>query len=190
MGIDGNRTYLPIFWTSYYVNHNYGNDRRKIEELQSFIDSLDKSKKYFTLVQYDDGILNDLSKIDCKVFGMGGGHWNYPLPLICQPHPYSFTTHRDIFCNFMGSLTHPIRKNLLPHIKKAGYLVNTFSIPIQDYCMKLIQKLKIMQVTGIEKGIKNVLADFDTTKLVKNDLQPYHTFSVNGNMNYYFNCTT
>jgi len=142
------REYLPIFWTSYYVNHNYGQDRRKIAELQSFIDSLDTSKKYFTIVQYDDGILNDMSKIDCKVFGSGGGHWDYPLPLICQPHPYSFTTQRDIFCNFMGALTHPVRKQLLPHIKKAGYLVNTFSIPIQDYCMNLSRSVFTLAPRG------------------------------------------
>ncbi len=142
------RQYLPIFWTSYYVNHNYGNDKKSIRELQSFIDSLDTSKKYFTIVQYDDGILNDLSKINCKVFGMGGGHWDYPLPLICQPHPYSFTTQRDIFCNFMGALTHPIRKQLLPYVKKAGYLVNTFSIPIQDYCMNLSRSVFTLAPRG------------------------------------------
>jgi hypothetical protein len=79
---------------------------------------------------------------------MGGGHWDYPLPLICQPHPYSFTTQRDIFCAFMGALTHPIRKNLLPYIKKAGYLVNTFSIPIQDYCMNLSRSVFTLAPRG------------------------------------------
>lgn len=131
------REYIPIFWTPYYVNHNYGNDKKALANLQGFLDSLDKSKKYFTIVQYDDGILNDVSGLDLKVFGMGGGHYDYPLPLIGKPHPYSFTAQRDIFCNFMGALTHQIRKDLLPVAKKAGYFCSTSSLPISAYCLNL-----------------------------------------------------
>lgn len=148
MGFDGKRTYLPIFWTSYYVNHNYGNDKVKLQELQDFINSLDKSKKYFTIVQYDDGILNDVSGIDLKVFGMGGGHYDYPLPLIAKPHPYSFTSQRDIFCNFMGGLTHQIRKDLLGVAKRAGYLVSTSSMPIEQYCLNLSRSVFTLAPRG------------------------------------------
>lgn len=140
--------YLPIFWTSYYVNHNYGNDKFKLQELHNFINSLDKSKKYFTIVQYDDGILNDLSGLDIKVFGMGGGHYDYPLPLIAKPHPYSFTSHRDIFCNFMGGLTHQIRKDLLGVAKRAGYLVSTSSMPIGQYCLNLSRSIFTLAPRG------------------------------------------
>lgn len=135
--IQQTREYLPVFWTSYYVNHNYGNDKRALADLQNFINSLDKSKKYFTIVQYDDGILNDVSGLDLKVFGMGGYHYDYPLPLIGKPHPYSFTSERDVFCNFMGGLTHQIRKDLLPVAKKAGYLCSTSHLKIEDYCLNL-----------------------------------------------------
>jgi len=130
-------SYLPIFWTSYYVNHNYGQDRKAKQALQDYIDSLDKSTKYFTILQYDDGILNDVSGLDLKVFGMGGGHYDYPLPLTAQPHPYSFTTQKDLFCNFMGAVNHQVRKDLLPVAKKAGYFVSIKPIPIQEFCFYL-----------------------------------------------------
>jgi len=142
------REYLPIFWTSYYVNHNYGQDRRAKQKLQDFINGLDKSKKYFTVLQYDDGILNDISGLDIKVFGMGGGYYDYPLPLICQPHPYSFTSQKDIFCNFMGGLTHQIRKELLPYAKKAGYLCSTSPMPIETYCMNLARSVFTLAPRG------------------------------------------
>lgn len=142
------REYLPIFFTSYYVNHNYGNDKRKLQELQDFINTLDKSKKYFTIVQYDDGILNDLSGLDIKVFGMGGGHYDYPLPLIAKPHPYSFSSERDVFCNFIGALTHQIRKDILPVAKRAGYLISTSSMPIEQYCLNLSRSVFTLAPRG------------------------------------------
>jgi len=142
------REYLPVFFTGYYVNNNYGNDRRAMQRLQDYIDSLDKSKSYYSLCQYDDGILNDVSGIDLKIFGMGGGHYDYPLPLTAQPHPYSFTVQRDIFCNFMGALTHPIRKELLPIAKKAGYLCSTSPLPIESYCLNLARSVFTLAPRG------------------------------------------
>ncbi len=142
------REYLPIFWTSYYVNNNYGNDKRKLQELQDFINNLDKSKKYFTIVQYDDGILNDIEWLDIKVFGMGGGDYDYPLPLISQPQPYSFTFERDVFCNFMGALTHQIRKDLLPFAKRANYLCSTSPMDIKLYCANLARSVFTLAPRG------------------------------------------
>jgi hypothetical protein len=59
---------------------------------------------------------------------------------------------------------------------------------VQDICIKLVEKIKALEVTGLEKGLKNVLKDFDITNIIKNDLQPYHTFSINGDLKYKFNC--
>jgi len=148
IGNDYEREYLPIFWTSYYVNYDYGNDKIRLKLLQDYIDGLDTSKKYFTIVQYDDGVLNDLSKIDCKVFGMGGGKYDYALPLLTKPHPYSFTPKRDVFCNFMGSLTHQIRKDIIPVAQSAGYLVSTSQMPIQEYCLNLSRSIFTLAPRG------------------------------------------
>jgi hypothetical protein len=110
---DEPRELVPVWWTSFYVNNNYGNDQGAKQKLQEYIDSLDKSKKYFTVLQYDDGILNDVSGLDIKVFGSGGGSIGFPIPLICQPHPYTFDVKRDVFASFNGSMTHPIRKRIV-----------------------------------------------------------------------------
>lgn len=59
---------------------------------------------------------------------------------------------------------------------------------IQSIVLKFINKLKIIEVTEIEKGIDNVLSEFNTDKIKLTDTNPYHTFSVNGNLNYFFNC--
>jgi hypothetical protein len=132
----GNRLYLPVFWTSYYVNNRYGKDQHSIDDLQGFINSLDKSKKYFTIVQYDDGILNDISGLDIKVFGMGGGRIDYPLPLLSMPHPYQFkNTQRDIFCFFQGSMTHDIRRQLLTTYRgRNGFFLPRGTSDTKNFC--------------------------------------------------------
>jgi hypothetical protein len=61
-------------------------------------------------------------------------------------------------------------------------------VEVQEHCVKLINKLRIFDVTGIEKGLSNVLKGFNIEGIKKNDLQPYHTFAVVGNLNYIFNC--
>ena len=58
----------------------------------------------------------------------------------------------------------------------------------QDICIKLIQKIKALEITGIEKGLKNVLKDFNTNSIKLNDTRPFHIFSINGELKYIFNC--
>ena len=55
---------------------------------------------------------------------------------------------------------------------------------IQQKAIELLTKLKAIEITSIEKGIENVLSEFNTERIQKNDLQPYHTFSINGNLYY------
>lgn len=59
---------------------------------------------------------------------------------------------------------------------------------VQDTCIKLVEKIKALEVTGLEKGLKNVLKDFNIDKIKLSDMQPYHTFSINGELKYKFNC--
>jgi hypothetical protein len=58
---------------------------------------------------------------------------------------------------------------------------------VQDICVKLISKIRALEITGVEKGLKNVLKDFNIEQIQLNDLQPYHTFSINGDLKYTFN---
>lgn len=153
---DGERIYLPIMWTSFYVNHKYGKDMNALRNLQIFIDDLDRSKKYYTVLQYDDGILNDISKLDIKVFGSGGGRIDYPIPLVTMPHPYKPEADKDIFCSFVGSITHPIRSRMLDAIPlefkygKDYYLAKTNHIS-SEFCSILSRSIFVLCPRGYGK---------------------------------------
>lgn len=129
------RNYLPIFWTAYWINNNYGKKERGINTMQRYIDSLPRDKKYFTICQYDDGPIVDFKDLDIIVFGMSGGRIDYPVPLLCQPHGYRFDCKRDIFASFIGGDTHPIRRELVKQF--AGHkdcLVSFKKVQLKEYC--------------------------------------------------------
>jgi hypothetical protein len=134
------RHYLPIFWTSFQVNNDYGKGR-KMHDLQAYIDGLDRSKKYFTITQYDDGPLVDFKDLDIKVFGSGGGRIDCPIPLVCMPHPYPFKKinhlERKYLACFIGSITHPIRQHMIDSIplgQRHRYYISTKPHTIEQFC--------------------------------------------------------
>lgn len=130
------RIYLPIQWTALYCNNGYGS-QMIVNTIQKFIDTLDANKKYYTIVQYDDGILNDIEKLNIKVFAMAGPRIDYPLPLLCTPHKFNFHPNqkRDIFASFVGSLTHSIRSEMIYQLNgKEGYYISTKKHSLKDYC--------------------------------------------------------
>ena len=97
--------YIPIFWTENQISAFNRGQRQKI------IDLLKKGVKYFTIVQHDDGITS--THLDnTLVFGMGGVG-DIPLPLTYE-NSLLFdslrNTPKTIFCSFMGSFTHPCRR--------------------------------------------------------------------------------
>lgn len=109
-----NKTYLPIFWTNYYISKGYAD--QDISEVNDFLNALDKSKEYFTIVQWDDGIVNPFQYNNIYVFAQGGGGkkssdelfcgtiGNYPIPLNCQPNPSIINKNKDIFASFVGAI--------------------------------------------------------------------------------------
>jgi len=114
------RIYLPILWTNYYISRNYGCFDMGL--LQKYLNGLDRSKKYFTVIQYDDGILQNIDDLDILIFGAGGGgkktvlekNLGYPIPLLCQPDPnIRKSRDRDMLCSFMDSIkNHSIRRKI------------------------------------------------------------------------------
>lgn len=140
--ITGDRIYLPVFWTSYWLKNGYGNNIRPRQALQAFINSLDRNKKYFSICQYDDGPMVDFKDLDIKIFGMSGGRIDYPIPLLCQPHGFKFECKRDIFASFIGSDTHPIRRQLVEAFKgRKDCLVTLKPHPFKDYCNILARSI-------------------------------------------------
>lgn len=125
--------YLDIHWTALYVNRNQ-RGRINISDIQQYLNRLDKSKRYYTVVQYDDGILNDVRHLNLRVYAMSGNRIDYPLPLICQPHKFEFDFERNILANFVGAETHPIRKEILKLKGKPNLYISKNKHSLESFC--------------------------------------------------------
>lgn len=116
------RVYLPILWHTYYLGENFGRTDTKC--LEGYLRTLDPKLKYFTITQFDGGILQDISFLDLYVFGCCGSmdkykdlpsqNRGYPIGLICAPGPKINTQYRDTLVSFIGQIDgrHPIRERI------------------------------------------------------------------------------
>jgi len=130
---DTDRYYLPVLWTNFYLSR--GNGNWDMSDLQQMLDGLDSKKKYFTVLQYDDGILQNLGDLDILVFCAGGGgqkkvldkNIGYPIPLICKPNPKIDKNRlRDIKASFVGVIRgrHRIREKLYNSLMDSEYFIS------------------------------------------------------------------
>jgi hypothetical protein len=103
-------TYIPVFWTAYHNNPKCGHPVPP--GLQEDLDSLERKKRYFTVVQHSDGTGKLRLPPHTKIFSAGGwGYKGVPIPLVCSPHTVD-NREKDIFCSFIGADTHPCRSSL------------------------------------------------------------------------------
>ena len=123
--IELDRIYLPIQWTCFYIERNYG--KNDMSDLQAFLNSLPRDKKYFTVIQYDDGILQNIDGLDIKIYA-SGGVGTYPIPLLCQPYQ-RVERQRDIFASFVGTFT----PQYIVRNKMREVLGNLSGYTISDY---------------------------------------------------------
>ena len=132
LDLELNRIFLPIYWTNYYLQQNYGQD---IQRLDEFLKTLDKSEKYFTVVQYDDGIINSaFDSFDKFVFTQGTTkNSNCVIPLNCIACPIIKSEQKDIFCSFIGRNTHPIRHLLINSLKNKKHFLISDKQPYQTF---------------------------------------------------------
>jgi hypothetical protein len=106
------RVYIPAFWTTLY------NDHVSID-VQAYLDQLPQDGKYFTVNQHDDGIRYNLPK-DTMVFSASenGQGQIVHIPLLTSPIPGNAgICQKDIFCSFVGTITHPTRSALYEKYK-------------------------------------------------------------------------
>lgn len=134
------REYLPIFWTSYYVNNDYGNNKEAMNDLSVYLNDLPRDKKYFTICQYDDGIMNNIDGLDILQFSMSK-KIGYELPLLCQTQPFQFNSSRLWLANFIGSRTHPIREYAEGMKKHGRHYISFNPHPIESYCQIISQSV-------------------------------------------------
>lgn len=151
----GDRVYLPILFTAYFKRNQYGKNQPSIDLLQRFVDTLPPDKKYFTVVQYDDGVLVDWKGKDVVVFGMSGKPENcIPIPLICQPHKYQEKEpKKDILISFVGRVTHPSRQSLMDWgVNKSDCYISTRAHTLDQYCDILWRSQYVFCLRGYGAG--------------------------------------
>lgn len=154
-GVDGRREYLPVQWTAFHVNNDYGKRNQAFNELQRFIDRLPRDRSYYTVVQYDDGCLVDFKDLDILVFNMSDGdNGCYPMPLLCEPKPYEFPDRgRDIFASFIGGMTHKIRRDMFRVAKDSWNMyLSSESHHISDYCRMMSRSIFALCPRGYGKN--------------------------------------
>lgn len=144
------RIYLPIQWTALYCNNGYGN-APIVNTIQKYLDDLDTSKKYYTIVQYDDGILNNIDHLDIKVCAMAGPRIDFSLPLLCTPHKFNFQIpeKKKYIASFIGSYTHSMRASMVEQLKdKPGYYISTKHHDLRQYCEIISQSKYVLCPRG------------------------------------------
>ncbi len=108
--------YLPVFWTRWHLNHDYG--KTGLLELQNGVNRalLDDSKT-FTICQYDDGPCVNVGAT-IQFLGSRKGREGIDVPLLCARHHIPLIKpRRRYIASFVGrDDTHPIRKELLKEL--------------------------------------------------------------------------
>jgi len=110
--------YLPVYWTRWHLNHEYG--KTGLAELQQAVsESLLDEKKTFTICQYDDGPIVELGST--KIFLASRKTANgIDIPLLCSPHRIPlFKPSKKYLASFIGrSSTYSLRNEMLNEVKK------------------------------------------------------------------------
>jgi hypothetical protein len=104
--------YLPVYWTRWHLNHNYGTTG--LTELDHLVnEAIIDDSKTFTVCQYDDGPMIHLG--GAKLFLASRKNLNgFDVPLLCKPHKKPFFKQVKSFkASFVGRLeTHIIRSQM------------------------------------------------------------------------------
>lgn len=114
------RFYLPISWTNCHLKCS----KDILDKLRTYMSSLDASRRYFTVLQIDWGLHhpalnisldNDLDLIIFSAGGITRGSKirTVPIPLLKETLSPSLKEEKIFKVSFVGSMTHPIRSELL-----------------------------------------------------------------------------
>lgn len=109
--IDADWHYLPVYWTRWHLQHDYG--RAGINELQRFVNEviLDDVKT-FTICQYDDGPIIDIGET-LQFLASRKTDVGIDIPLLCDQHQKKVVIFKSYLASFAGRInTHPIRNEM------------------------------------------------------------------------------
>jgi hypothetical protein len=109
--------YLPIFWTNWHLQHDYGRTGR--DELQAEVSRcmIDPSRT-FTICQYDDGPIADLHNA-AVFYSSRKVCTGLDAPLLCASHRIPpAPADKRYLASFVGRIaTHPVRCRMLDTVK-------------------------------------------------------------------------
>lgn len=125
--ISSQYTYIPIQWTNYLVNKNYG---KNIDDLKTFLrNNLSHTEKYFTVVQYAGGTIVELE--NTLIFSLGGA-FNTKIPKSSKVIPMPLIYNSDLkpdeemekkyLASYIGRPTHKLREKLEKKLKNNNSL--------------------------------------------------------------------
>ncbi|HEX8546138.1 MAG TPA: exostosin family protein [Cytophagaceae bacterium] len=126
------RIYLPIFWTAYYTGNDING--KSNGALQLFLDSLDRRKKYFTVLHfYDKGITNNIEGLDILVFSS-----NYPkgiaIPLLSNIDVAPIAEERTLPVSFDGQPNGMLRHLMMSRLRDVqGFYLSFQPISVENY---------------------------------------------------------
>lgn len=116
-------TYLPVFWSGHQVNHEYYRYGGETEVLE-YLSALNNDKKYFTVIlasKMSLQILDELSRIGCRVYSSAGISGTIPIPLPCDVHAVIRKPSPRFLATFCGSLnTSKVRQDMFEAFKDYG----------------------------------------------------------------------
>ncbi|WP_276354287.1 exostosin domain-containing protein [Cohnella caldifontis] len=104
--------YLPVFWTRYHLNHDFG--KWGLDELRQELNRvLLNDAKTFTIVQYDWGTLVDVGRT-LSFFSSRITDYGLDIPLLCSPHALpAVLPPKRYLASFSGHLNnHPVRHEM------------------------------------------------------------------------------
>lgn len=115
--------YLPIFWTRWHLNHNYG--QAGLEELQNEVNKKIISKnKTFTVCQYDDGPMVNLGST-IQFLASRKSDYGIDIPLLSKKHRLPFFKLKKIYtASFVGRIsTYYIRKEMQKYLENENDII-------------------------------------------------------------------
>jgi Exostosin family. len=113
MSIKTRLAYLPVFWTTYYCCHKYGQDKIAVQHIKDFCSTV--KEPWFTVSQFDCGILFKHQEMPVEFVSMSaGGEGDEILPLSSYAWPDSdIRPPQKYIASFIGyKAIHPIRKKM------------------------------------------------------------------------------
>lgn len=106
--------YLPVYWTRWHINHQFGEDAKALQELQDKANNIIiDDAKTFTITQFDGGTLLNIGKT-IEFTAARTNNLGIDIPILCSAHKKPpIPLKKKYLAAFNGSLdTHPVRTEM------------------------------------------------------------------------------